>query len=186
MEEVNFCVEAAQEQMEKSVAFTEVEFSKVRAGKANPAIVSSVMVDYYGSPTPLPQVASVNTLDARTLLIKPWEKTMLQPIETAIINSDLGINPQNDGDVIRINIPALTEERRKDLVKIVRAISENGKVAIRSARKEANNELKGLQKDGAPEDLIKKTEDDIQKLTDKFSKDIDELLMTKEKEIMTV
>lgn len=186
MEEINFCLDAAKESMSNAVTHTEGEFSKVRAGKANPGMLNSVMVEYYGAPTPLNQVASVNSLDARTLIIKPWEKTILQDIERAIINSDLGLNPQNDGETIRINIPALTEERRRDLVKQIKSIAEDGKVSIRNARKDANTELKSLEKDGFSEDLIKKAEDDVQKITDQFSKAIDAAFEKKEVEIMTI
>ncbi len=186
MEEIKFVLDSATESMEKALDHTKHEFQKVRAGKANPAIVSGVMVDYYGSMTPLSQVASVNTSDARTLTIKPWEKPLLAAIETAIMGSDLGLNPQNDGEMIRLMIPPLTEERRKDLTKLVRNIAENGKISLRTIRKDANNELKQLKKDGASEDLIKKAEDDTQKIINKFSVSIDEATAEKEKEIMTV
>lgn len=186
MEEVSFCIEAAEESMAKTLQFTKDEFLKVRAGKAHPNMLNGIVVDYYGSSTPLSQVASINSVDARTLVIKPWEKTILGDIETAIINGDLGLNPQNDGELIRLNIPALTEERRKELVKSVRSIAENGKVGIRNARKDGNNELKTLKNDGASEDLVKSAEEDIQKLTDKYTKLIDDALTVKEEEIMTI
>ena len=149
-------------------------------------MLNGIYVDYYGASTPLSQVASVNSVDARTLVVKPWEKTILGDIETAIINSDLGLNPQNDGELIRLNVPALTEERRKELVKTVKAISEQGKVGVRNARKDGNNELKTLKNDGASEDLVKSAEEEIQKMTDKFTKSIDEALAIKEEEIMTI
>ena len=186
MEEVNFYLDAAEESMKKTVAHTEGEFTKIRAGKANPGMLSGIMVEYYGAPTPLQQVSTVNSLDARTLVIKPWEKALLPEIEKAIINSDLGLNPQNDGEVIRLNIPALTEERRRELVKQVKAIAETGKVALRNIRKDTNQELKNLIKEGASEDLIKGSEDDVQKLTDQYSKAIDDKFEVKEEEIMTV
>lgn len=186
MEEIQFALDSATESMQKTVDHTEIEFKKVRAGKANPSILMGVQVDYYGAMTPLTQVASVNTADARTLVIKPWEKAVLREIEKAIINSDLGLNPQNDGEMIRLNIPPLTEERRKDLMKQIRGMAENGKVSIRSIRKETNNDLKQLQKDGASEDMVKSAEEDVQKMTDKFSKAIDTLTDLKEVEVMTI
>ena len=186
MEEIQFALDSAAESMQKTVSHTGFEFQKIRAGKANPAILSGLQVEYYGALTPLTQVASVNNADARTLVIKPWEKPLLQAIEKAIVNSDLGLNPQNDGEIIRLNIPALTEERRKDLMKQVRALAENGKVSIRSIRKETNKDLQQLQKDGASEDMIKSSEDDVQKMTDKYSKEIDALTDLKEVEVMTI
>lgn len=186
MEEIQFALDSAAESMQKTVDHTGLEFGKVRAGKANPGIVSGLQVEYYGAMTPLSQVASVNTADARTLVIKPWEKPVLQAIEKAIINSDLGLNPQNDGDIIRLNIPPLTEERRRDLMKQIKGLAENGKVSIRSIRKETNKDLQQLQKDGASEDVIKSAEEDVQKMTDQYSKAIDALTDTKEKEVMTI
>lgn len=187
MEEITFLLDAGKEAMEKAVSHTGTEFGKIRAGKANPAILSGIMVEYYGAMTPLSQVASVNTADARTLVIKPWEKTIINEIETAIINSDLGLNPANDGENIRLSIPPLTEERRKDLVKQIKAIGENGKISIRNVRKDINNDLKKLQKDGdITEDQLKGAEDDVQKITDKYSADIDNLFVEKEKEVLTI
>ena len=170
--------------MEKAIGHTNGEFSKIRSGKAMPGMVEGVNVEYYGTMTPLNQVAGVTTPDARTISIKPWEKNMLQEIERAIINSDLGFNPQNDGEQIRINIPPLTEERRLQLMKQVKAEAENGKVSIRNTRKETNDSLKKL--DGVSEDLIKDAENDVQKLTDKYTAKIDSLVEAKEKDIMTV
>lgn len=184
MEEIEIYLDTAKEMMEDAISHTQTAFSKIRAGKAMPAMLDSVSVDYYGTMTPLNQVASVSTPDARTLSIKPWEKTMLQEIERGIVNSGLGFNPQNDGEQIRINIPALTEERRLQLMKQVRAEAEAGKVSIRNARKETNDSLKKL--DGVSEDLIKSSEDDVQKLTATYSAKIDTLVDLKEKDIMTV
>ena len=172
--------------MDKAIAFLNSELTKIRAGKASPDMLGSVSVEYYGAMTPLGQVASVNTPDARTLVIKPFEKSILQDIERAIINGDLGLNPQNDGDIIRISVPALTEERRRELVKKSKAECENGRVTLRSVRKDSNDELKKLLKDGAPEDAIKGAEDSIQKITDSYNKKIDELFAKKEVDIMTV
>ncbi|MFK7953414.1 MAG: ribosome recycling factor [Ekhidna sp.] len=184
MEEIEIYLDTAKEMMEGAVSHTKAEFAKIRAGKAMPAMLDSVSVDYYGAMTPLNQVASVSTPDARTLSIKPWEKNMLQEIEKAIINSGLGFNPQNDGEQIRINIPALTEERRLQLMKQVKSEAEAGKVSIRNARKETNDSLKKL--DGVSEDLIKNSEEDVQKLTNTYSVKIDELVELKEKDIMTI
>ena len=184
MEEIAIYLETAEEMMDKAIQHTKNEFSKIRAGKAMPNMLDGVEVEYYGSSTPLNQVAGVTTPDARTLSIKPWEKGMLHEIERAIINSGLGFNPQNDGEQIRINIPPLTEERRLQLMKQVKSEAENGKISIRSARKETNDSLKKL--DGVSEDLIKNAEDDVQKLTDKYTAKIDQLVVLKEKDIMTV
>lgn len=176
----------AKEHMEKAVNHTDAELLKLRAGKAMPSMVDGVHVDYYGSPAPISQIANVNTPDARTIVIQPWEKTMISPIEKAILEANLGFNPQNDGSVIRINVPPLTEERRKDLVKKVKAEAENGKVTVRNVRKDANEKIKKLSKDGVSEDEIKGGEAEVQKLTDTFIVKIDKLVEVKEKEILTV
>lgn len=186
MEEIEIYLDAAREMMEKAVAHTKIELAKIRAGKAMPSMLDGLMVEYYGTPTPINQVASVSTPDARTIFIKPWEKSMIGAIEKAIINSDLGLNPQNDGENIILNVPQLTEERRMQLAKQAKAATEDGKISIRNARKEANDELKKLLKDGVSEDAVKGAEDDVQGLTDKFTKKMDELFEHKEKEIMTV
>ena len=186
MEEIELFLDDAKSSMEKALVFVDKELLKVRAGKASPDMVANVKVDYYGSLTPLTQVASVNTPDARTIVIKPWEKPLLGEIERAIMNGDLGFNPQNDGDIIRINVPALTEERRKDLAKKAKAECENGKVRLRNIRKETNDELRKLLKDGASEDAVKDAEASVQKLTDSFSAKIDDSLAKKEKDIMTI
>jgi ribosome recycling factor len=172
--------------MDKAIDHLNKELLKLRAGKATPSILEGVMVEYYGSPVPLNQVANVNTPDARTLVVQPWEKTLVPDIERAIINSNLGYNPQNDGEVIIINIPPLTEERRKELVRAAKKEAENGKVSIRNIRRDANDQIKKLQKDGLSEDMAKDAESDVQKETDKYSAKIDSLFADKEKEIMTV
>jgi ribosome recycling factor len=185
-EDLKFVLENAKESMESAVSHLENELQKIRAGKANPAILNDVLVDYYGSKTPLNQVANINTQDARTLIVQPYEKSMLTPIEKGIQLANLGLNPQNDGIIIRIAIPPLTEERRKDLVKKAKAEGENAKVGLRSARKEANEEIKKLQKDGLAEDEAKTAEEKIQKITDEYGAKVDKHLEAKEKEIMTV
>lgn len=186
MEEIDFILDSTKESMDGSVAHLEKEFLNIRAGKASPAMLGSVMVDYYGSQTPLTQVANVNTPDARTITIQPWEKAMLQPIEKAIMIANLGFNPMNNGDNIIINVPPLTEERRKDLVKQAKSEAEDAKISIRNARKDANTEIKKLEKEGASEDMRKDAEDSVQELTDNFIKKVDELFAHKEVEIMKV
>jgi ribosome recycling factor len=186
MEEVDFFLEHAVETMEKSLARLSQELTKIRAGKAMPNMLDALNVDYYGNSTPVHQVASITTPDARTLIIKPWEKAMIGEIEKAIINSDLGLNPQNDGEIVRINIPALTEERRIILVKQAKAEAENGKVSIRTIRKETNEQLKILLKEGASEDLIKNAEGKVQEHTDEYVKKIHDIFTVKEKDIMTL
>ncbi len=179
-------VEAAVTKMQSAVSHLEEELKNYRAGKANPAVFNAVYIDYYGTPTPLPQVSSITTPDAKTMIIQPWDKNLIRAIEKAIIDSNLGFAPQNNGEVIRINVPALTEERRKDLVKKARSAGETAKVSIRNARREAIDLLKKLQKEGLPEDSEKDFEAQAQKNTDSFSKKVDEVLAAKEKEIMTV
>ncbi|HNP20241.1 MAG TPA: ribosome recycling factor [Fulvivirga sp.] len=186
MEEIQMYLDECRDMMNKAIIHLSAELAKIRAGKASPTMLDSVRVEYYGAMTPLSQVASVNTPDARTLMIKPWEKGIIPEIERAIINSDLGLNPQNDGEQIIINIPQLTEERRMGLVKQARNEGENGKISIRNTRKEINDMLKQLLKDGAPEDDIKRAEEKVQSLTDEFTKKIDATLAHKEGEIMTV
>ncbi len=184
MEEITFIIDTAKEAMDKAVKHLEKQFLNIRAGNASPAMLGSVMVDYYGSQTPLSQVANVNTPDGRTISVQPWEKNMLQEIEKAIMNANLGFNPMNNGDFIIINVPPLTEERRRDLAKQAKAEAEDAKIGVRNARKEANNDIK--KTDDASEDVQKNAEADIQDLTDKYVKKIDEILAVKEKEIMTV
>lgn len=186
MEEIEFILDSTKESMVGSIAHLEKEFLNIRAGKATPQMLGSVFVDYYGAQTPLSQVANVNVPDARTITIQPYEKSMLHPIEKAIMIANLGFNPMNNGDLIIINVPALTEERRRDLAKQAKAESEDAKVGIRNARKESNTEIKKLEKEGTSEDICKTAEDDVQKLTDSFIRKIDEVLATKEAEIMKV
>ncbi len=185
-EEIQMFLDEAKELMDKSIQHTNAELTKIRAGKAMPNMLDGIMVDYYGVASPINQVSSVTTPDARTLAIRPFEKNLISAIEKAIKDSGLGFNPQNDGEAIRITIPALTEERRKQLVKQVKQEIENGKISLRNIRKETNEALKKLQKEGAPEDAIKMAEDKVQKLTDGFSVKVEELLAKKEAEIMTV
>jgi ribosome recycling factor len=172
--------------MDKALDHADNELTKIRAGKASPSMLDGIMVDYYGTPTPLSQVGNVNTPDARTLVIQPWEKSLLGPIEKAIMEANLGMNPQNDGVIIRINVPPLTEERRRDLVKKVKAEVEVGKVAIRNIRKDANEKIRKLKSDGVSEDEMKTGEGEVQKLTDGYIVKIDQLSDAKEKDIMTV
>ncbi|BDD02896.1 ribosome recycling factor [Aureibacter tunicatorum] len=186
MEEIELFLSDAEEQMQKAVSHTQNELGKIRAGKAMPSMLDGVKLDYYGTMSPISQVASINTPDARTIVIKPWEAKILSDIERAIINSDLGLNPQNDGEIIRLSIPPLTEERRKDLVKQVKSEGENGKIRIRRVRQDTNDSLKKLQKEGASEDAVKSAEDDVQKYTNSFIAQIDDLVAKKEEEIMTI
>lgn len=185
-EEINFILDSTKESMSGSIAHLEKSFLNIRAGKASPQMLGSVFVDYYGSQTPLSQVANVNTPDARTITVTPWEKAMLHPIEKAIMIANLGFNPMNNGDNIIISVPPLTEERRKELVKQAKAEAEDAKVSIRNARKDANTDIKKLEKEGTSEDICKTAEDDVQKLTDAFIKKIDDHLVIKEAEIMKV
>ena len=182
-EEIEFILDTTKEAMTSAVAHLEKELRAIRAGKATPAMLANVMVDYYGSQTPLGQVANVTTPDPRTITIQPWEKNMLQPIEKAVMVANLGFNPMNNGDIIMINVPPLTEERRIGLTKQAKAEAEHAKVGIRNARKEANNDIK---KTDTSDDLKKDSEGDVQKMTDSFVKIIEETLSMKEKEIMTV
>ena len=186
MEEIEFILDSAKESMEGSIAHLEKEFLNIRAGKASPQMLGSVFVDYYGSQTPLSQVSNVNVPDARTITIQPYEKTMLQAIEKAIMIANIGFNPMNNGDMIIINVPALTEERRRDLVKQAKVESEDAKIGIRNARKDANTDIKKLEKEGTSEDICKTAEEDIQKLTDGFIRKVDDHLAAKEAEIMKV
>ena len=161
MEEIEFILDSTKESMVGSIAHLEKEFLNIRAGKASPAMLGSVFVDYYGSQTPLSQVANLNVPDARTITIQPYEKSMLHPIEKAIMIANIGFNPMNNGDIIIINVPALTEERRRDLAKQAKAEAEDAKIGIRNARKDANTEIKKLEKDGTSEDVCKTAEDDV-------------------------
>lgn len=185
-EELKNIVDQSHDAMTKAIDHLETELVKVRAGKANPNLVDGITVDYYGNPTPVNQVGNIAVADARTLTIQPWEKNMLQPIERAIIAANIGINPQNDGNMIRLFMPPLTEERRKELVKRAQAEGEHSKVAIRNIRRDAMEQVKKLQKNGLSEDACKDTEKDVQELTDKYISLVDKHLAAKEKEIMTV
>ena len=176
----------AEDLMKKAIDHLEVELVKIRAGKANPQMVDGITVDYYGSPMPLNQVSNISVMDARTLSIQPWEKNMLQPIEKAIIAANIGIHPQNDGNIIRLFLPPLTEERRKDLVRKCHGEGEHSKVAIRNIRRDAIEHIKKLQKNGLSEDATKDAEANVQGLTDKFITTVDKHLSLKEKEIMVV
>ena len=183
MEELDFIIEASIEQMDNSIKFLEKELLNIRAGKANPNMLSSVKVDYYGSLTPLNQIANVNTPDSQTLSIQPWEKDKLEDIEKAILVSNLGFNPMNNGESIIISIPPLTEERRKELVKVAKSEAENAKVSIRNTRKDANNEIR---KSDVSDDMKSNYEIDIQEATDKYISKIDKIFSATEKEILSV
>jgi ribosome recycling factor len=185
-EELNLIIDDTTASMDKAINHLESELAKIRAGKATPAMLDGIMADYYGNPTPISQVANINTLDARTIAVQPWEKNMLQVIERAIIAANIGINPQNDGVTIRLFLPPLTEERRKELVKKCNAEGENAKVSIRNIRRDAIEDIKKLQKDGLSEDECKDAEVEAQALTDKFISLVEKHLAAKEKEIMIV
>jgi ribosome recycling factor len=184
MEEITLYLDDAREQMAKVLSHVGHELTKIRAGKANPSMLDGIQVSYYGAMSPLHQISSITSPDPRTLFIKPWEKSLIQEIEKSIMAANLGLTPQNDGHQVIINIPMLTEERRKQLVKQVHQECEQGKVSIRSVRKETNESLKKIK--GAPEDDLKAAEEDVQKLTDEFSTKIESLMKKKEVEIMTV
>ncbi|MCT4622484.1 MAG: ribosome recycling factor [Schleiferiaceae bacterium] len=185
-EEIEFILDSAKEHMTKTIDHLEHALIKIRAGRANPEMLESVRVEYYGSNSPLSQVSNINTPDARTITVQPWEKGMIPEIEKAILNSGLGFNPSNNGEMVIINVPPLTEERRRDLVKMARHEAEESRIGIRNARKEANDEIKKLGNDGLSEDLVKDNEEEIQNLTNSYIKQIDDHLEHKEKEIMTV
>ena len=185
-EEIEFILDSTKESMEGSIAHLGKSFLNIRAGKASPAMLGSVFVDYYGSATPLSQVSKISVPDARTITLQPFEKNMLQAIEKAIMMANLGFNPMNNGDVVIISVPPLTEERRRELAKQAKAEAEDAKIGIRNARKDANTEIKKLEKDGTTEDICKSAEDDVQNLTNAYIKKIDELLVEKEAEIMKV
>ncbi|BFP40183.1 ribosome recycling factor [Flavobacteriaceae bacterium GF1] len=182
-EEVQFILDATKESMDGSIAHLEKTLIKIRAGKASPAMLSTVMVEYYGSQSPLSQVANINTPDARTISVQPWEKSMIPEIEKAIMNSNLGFNPMNNGESVIINVPPLTEERRRDLVKQAKSEAEDARVSIRNARQDANKDLKKLD---ISEDLLGNAEIDVQELTDKYIKKVEDILDVKEAEIMKV
>ena len=182
-EDIKFIIDTTKESMDNAIAHLNKQLLGIRAGKASPAMLSTVMVDYYGSQTPLSQVANVNSTDARTITIQPWEKSMIQEIERGIMLANLGFNPMNNGESVIINVPALTEERRRDLAKQSKGEVDHGKIGIRNARQEANKEIKSLD---VSDDVKKNAEIDVQGLTDSYIKKIDEIYVIKEKEIMTV
>ncbi len=180
-------ISAAEVKMQKTLSVLNSDLSTMKAGRANPTMLDRIQVDYYGSPCPLTQVANVSAPEPRMLVITPWEKSLLKEIEKAILKSDLGINPSNDGSIIRLLIPELTEETRKNLVKNVKKTGEDAKVAIRSIRRDANEKIKALKKDGhISEDEVKKAEETVQKKTDQYIKEIDSAIVVKEKEIMSI
>jgi ribosome recycling factor len=184
---VNQVKKQSQEKMEKTIQVLKKDLVSLRAGRANPAILDKVLVEYYGSEMPINQLANISTPDPRTLLIQPWDKSALAEIERAILKSELGLTPNNDGSVIRITIPALTEERRNELMKLARKTGEEAKVAIRNIRRDANDEIKKFEKNGEiPEDEARRGQDEIQKLTDRFIKEADQVVTAKEKEIMEI
>lgn len=186
MTDIKPILKKAEDKMASAIAFLDEELARIRAGKANPKILDGVRVPYYGDVVPLSNVASINTPDAKTIIITPWEKSLMKEIERAIMNSDVGITPENNGEIIRLGIPPLTEERRRDLAKQAKQEAENAKISVRNARRDANDALKKSVKDGVPEDVAKDAEGDMQKTHDRFIKKVDELYAAKEKEIMTV
>lgn len=176
-----------EEKMKKTIEALQTNYSEIRAGRANPAILNKVKIDYYGVPTPVSQVAGISVPEARLIVIQPWDASVLKEIEKAILTSDIGINPNNDGKVIRLSFPELNEQRRKEIVKDVKKLAEESKVAIRNARRDGIDEYKALQKNNAiSEDELRNAEDDIQKLTDKYVAEIDKVANDKEKEVMSV
>src|SRR5688572_2456751 len=185
-EDIASIISVSEDHMKKAIGHLETELTKIRAGKANPQMLDGLVVDYYGSPMAINQVANVSVMDARTLSIQPWEKNMLQPIERAIINANIGVTPQNDGAIIRIFLPPLTEERRKELVKKCQAEGEHSKVAVRNIRRDAIEGIKKLQKNGLSEDAAKDAEASVQQVTDKYISAVEKHLTAKEKEIMSV
>lgn len=185
-DEVQLFIDDAKENMEKSVQHLESSLAAIRAGKADPKILNGITVNYYGVETPLNQVSNIGAPDAVTISIQPWEKSMIGPIEKAIMASNIGLTPANNGELIRLNIPPLTEERRKNLVKQVRNEGENAKISVRNTRRDANEEFKKLQKEGLSEDEVKDAEAKIQEFTDHYTKEIDQLVTNKEKDVMTV
>ncbi|MCK6690926.1 MAG: ribosome recycling factor [Thermoanaerobaculia bacterium] len=186
MEDVSKIIAEAKAQMDKALEHLDHELTKLRTGKASSAIVQDLLVEYYGTPTPLPQIANIQVSDARTIVIQPWERNMLGPIERVIINANIGITPANDGEVIRLSVPPLTEERRKDLVKKAKHAGEESKVGVRNARHKGLDQIKKAVKDGLPEDMGKRKEAELQDLVNKYVEQVDKVVGAKEKEIMTV
>jgi len=185
-EEVDFIFDSLKEANNKAVDHLKVELQKIRAGRATPSMLSSVIVDYYGSPTPLSQVANINTLDAKTLTVQPWEKSLLDEIAKGITNANLGLNPQNNGEMIIISVPVLTEERRRDLAKKAKGEGEHAKISLRNHRKDAIDEIKKLKDDGLSEDMQKDLEEEVQKITNSFGNNVDELTAKKEEDILKI
>ncbi len=185
-EEVKFYIDEAKEKMDKAVSHLQDELIRIRAGKATTTLLDGITVDYYGVLTPLNQVSNISTPDAKTIIVQPWDKNMIEPIEKAIMHANIGLNPANNGEIIRISVPPLTEERRRSLVKQIKSMGENCKVSIRNSRREANEEFKKLQKDGLAEDLAKDAENEVQEMTNDFTKKIDDMVASREKDIMTV
>ncbi|TXI84953.1 MAG: ribosome recycling factor [Crocinitomicaceae bacterium] len=185
-EEIQMIYDELKSSNNKTIAHLENELQKVRAGKATPSMIQSVMVDYYGSPTPISQVANISTLDARTITVQPWERSLLNEIAKGIINSNLGFAPQNNGEVILINVPPLTEERRKEMVKKAKAEGEHAKIGIRNNRKDGIDMVKDLKNDGLSEDIVKVAETEVQNITNAFIKKVDDIIELKEKDIMTI
>lgn len=185
-EETEFALEEAREGMQLAVTHLEKEFQKIRAGKASPMMLEGLKIDYYGEMTPIEQTANISTPDARQIIVQPWDKSVLSLIEKAIMAANLGFNPKNEGEILRIVVPPLTEERRRDLVKKAKMEAENAKISIRNIRRSANETAKNLKKDGTPEDEVTRLETEIQKITDEFISEVDKFLDAKEKDIMTV
>lgn len=185
-EEINFCLDLAREQMQESLNHLEISLSKIRAGKASPQMLRAVVVDYYGSVTPLTQMANVTTPDSQTITIQPFDKSMIADIEQAIVNAQLGFNPSNNGEKVIINVPALTEERRRDLVKQVKIEIEKSKISCRNIRQKSNDELKKIGKEGVSEDIIRDAEESVQLITNEYTIKIDDIFSTKESDIMQV
>ncbi|HPW66203.1 MAG TPA: ribosome recycling factor [Salinivirgaceae bacterium] len=185
-EELELYLDDAKERMNATIDHLDKNLARIRAGRANPAILDGVLIDYYGTPTPLNRIATINTPDARTIRVQPFERNMVAVIDKAILTANLGFNPTNNGEVVIINVPPLTEERRRDLVKQVKNEGENARISIRNTRRDTNEEIKKLQKDGLSEDIAKSAETEVQEITDKFIEKIDALLVQKEKDIMTI
>lgn len=186
IEEVQMYLDESKEKMDGAINFLENELSKIRAGKASPRMLEGITIDYYGAISPLQQVASITSPDAKTIVIQPWDRNALELIEKAILVANIGVTPMNNGEIIRLVIPPLTEERRKNIVKQVKTEGENTKIALRNIRRDINEELKKMKKEGIPEDEIKKGEDEVQKMTDNFVKKVDEIVSKKEADVMKV
>jgi ribosome recycling factor len=186
LEECELVYDDVREKMESSIEHLEKEFQNIRAGKASPDMLKGVMVDFYGAMTPINQTANITSPDARQIIVQPWDKSQIHAIEKAIMSANLGFNPKNEGEVLRITVPVVTEERRRDLVKLAKKEAEDAKIAIRNSRRSGNDEAKSLEKEGVSEDDVKRLQEDIQKLTDKFIEKVDKLLDAKDKDIMTI